>query len=194
MLRSLATSRNYLKITQDEFGQPNSLDIPIQISGDDRIQIIDNIYDLTPEIYKALSWTSYNGKTMKDEKDILMMSNIINDLGCTSRGDKSSKRQTFFTITLPEWVEKIQKKTFNEITDSSDDLQGKGVNIIIPSNIIDIYTRLETLLGLKISGHLNTLAEAGNLIDEFHKRWNTNWTTISKCSWQIFCLLNGASG
>ena len=51
------------------------------------------------------------------------------------------------------------------------DLQGRGIEkIIIPSNIIDIYTRLEILLGLKISGHIDTLTEASNLIDDLYKR------------------------
>ena len=50
-------------------------------------------------------------------------------------------------------------------------LKGRGVEkIIIPSNIIDIYTRLEILLGLKLSGHTDTLTEASNLIDELYKR------------------------
>ena len=105
---------------------------------------------------------------MKDEKDILMMYNIIRDLGYTGRGDKSSKRKTFFTITLPKLVDEIQNKTIDEI-DSSNDLQGEGVKIIIPSNIIDIYTRLEILLGLKLSGHSDTLTEASNSIDELYK-------------------------
>ena len=50
-------------------------------------------------------------------------------------------------------------------------LKGKGgEKIIIQSNIIDIYTRLEVLLGLKLSGHTDTLTEASNLIDELYKR------------------------
>ena len=50
-------------------------------------------------------------------------------------------------------------------------IKGREVEkIIIPSNIIDIYTRLEVLLGLKLSGHTDTLTEASNLIDELHKR------------------------
>ena len=77
-------------------------------------------------------------------------------------------RRIFFTVTLPKLVEAIQK-TFEEITEDSDDLQ-EGVKIIIPSNIIDIYTRLEVLLGLNISGHTDTLTEASNLIDELYKR------------------------
>ena len=49
-------------------------------------------------------------------------------------------------------------------------LQGRGIEkIIIPSNIIDIYTRLEVLLGLKLSGLNSTLTEASNLIDELYK-------------------------
>ena len=35
---------------------------------------------------------------------------------------------------------------------------------------MDIYTRLDTLLGLKVSGHTNALTETSNLIDELHKR------------------------
>ena len=76
----------------------------------------------------------------------------------------------FLTKKLPKLVEDIQNKTFDEITDNSDDLRGEGLKIIIPSNIIDIYTRLEILLGLKMSGHTDTLTEASNLIDEFYKR------------------------
>ena len=50
-------------------------------------------------------------------------------------------------------------------------LKGRGVEkIIIPSNKIDIYTRFEILLGLKLSGHTDTLTEASNLIDEIYKR------------------------
>ena len=125
---------------------------------------------MTPEIYKALSFTGYDGKTMKIENDILMLNNIIRDLGYTGRGDHQSKRKTFLTEKLPKLVEEIQNKTFEEITNDSNDLQGEGLKIIIPNNIIDIYTRLEVLLGLKLSGHSDTLTEASALIDELYKR------------------------
>ena len=50
-------------------------------------------------------------------------------------------------------------------------MKGQGIEKnIIPSNINDIYTRLEILLGLKSSGHTDTLTEASNLIDELYKR------------------------
>ena len=166
MIGSLMNSRNSLKITQDESGRANILGVPIQISEGDTIKINENVYELTPEIYKALTYTTYTGNTMKDENDILMMYNIIRDLGYDGTGDRDSKRKTFFLKKLPKLIEDIQNKTFDEITENSDDLQGEGVKIIIPSNIIDIYTRLEILLGLKLSGHTDTLTEASNLIDE----------------------------
>ena len=49
-------------------------------------------------------------------------------------------------------------------------LEGQGVKIILPSNISDIYTRLEVLLGIKMSGHTVTPTEASNLIDKLYKR------------------------
>ena len=132
-----------------------------------RIREID--YELTPEIYNALFSTGYTGKTMTNENDILMMHIIKNDFPYTGDGDRDWNRKTFFTKTFPKLVEKTQKKTFDEFRDDSDDLQGEGVKIIIPSNIIDIYTRLEILLGIKLSGHTDTLTEASNLVDELYK-------------------------
>ena len=102
---------------------------------------------------------------MKSENDILMITKIIRDLGYTGDGDRESKRKTFLTITLPKLVDEIQNKTFDEI-----DLECRGVKIFNPNNIIDIYTRLEVLLGLKLSGHNDTLTEASNIIDERYKR------------------------
>ena len=168
-LGRLMSSSNSLKIKPSPSGA-TILGVPINTLGGDRIQMKDNLYDLTPEIYKALSYTGYTGNTMKNEADVLMMNNIKNDFGYTGLRDYPSKRKTFLTKTLPRLVEKIQNKTFEENTDDSDDLQGEGIKIIIPSNIIDIYTRLEVLLGLKLSGHTDTLTEASNLFDELYKR------------------------
>ena len=157
------SSGNSLKITSTPSGA-TILGVPINTLGGDRIQIKDNVYDLTPEIFEALSYTGYTGKTMKNEADILMMNNIIRDLGYTGIGDYKSYRKIFLTEKLPKLVEDIQNRTFDEI-----DLEGQGVKIIIASNIIDIYTRLEILLGLKLSGHSDTLTEASALIDQLYK-------------------------
>ena len=131
-LSSRTSSSNSLNIKSSPSGA-TFLSVPIYTTlGGDKLSISDNDYQLTPEIYKALSYTGYIGKTMKNENDILMMNNIINDLGNTGIGDRDSKRKTFFTKTLPKLVEEIQNKSFHEITDDSDDLIGEGVKIIIP--------------------------------------------------------------
>ena len=51
MIGSLMRSEKSLKITQDEVPRANILGVPIQISGADTMKIIENIYELTPEIY-----------------------------------------------------------------------------------------------------------------------------------------------
>ena len=80
-------------------------------------------------------------------------------------------KKTFFPEKLPKLVEEIQNKAFDESIDSSDnDLQGQGVRIILPSNIVDISTRLEALLRLKISGHTDNPTDASNSIDKLYKR------------------------
>ena len=124
MIGSLMNSRNSLKITQDESGRSNILGVPFQISEGDIIKINENVYELTPEIYKALTYTTYTGNTMQDDNDILMMYIIIRDLGYNGTGDRDSKRETFFTKKLPILVEEIQNKTFEKITDNYNDLQG----------------------------------------------------------------------
>ena len=167
-LGRLMSSANSLKIKSSPSGA-TILGVPIITLGGDKLRIRGNDYELTPELYKALSYTGYTGETLKNENDILMLYNIIRDLGYTGIGDIKSKRKLFLTEKLPKLVEEIQNKTFEEINVDSDDLQGDGVKIIIPSNIIDIYTRLEVLFGLKLSGHTDTLTEASNLIDELYK-------------------------
>ena len=60
---------------------------------------------------------------------------------------QTSKLKKFLFKDLPQKIAEIRSKTLNEV--DSDDLEGWGFEkIIIRSNIIDIYTRLEVLLGL----------------------------------------------
>ena len=73
-----------------------------------------------------------------------------------------------FTEALSRRVAKIQFRNVDD--EESDDLEGQGLKTIIPSNIIDIYTRLEVLLGLNLSGDTGILSEASNLLDELYKR------------------------
>ena len=161
----LITSKNSLKKYQDERTGGASINgVPVLILGGNSWKVGDNVYEITPEIHKALSSTLYTGETKKKENDILMLKNILRDVKYTGVGDRPSNRKNFFT-ELPKRVKEVQNKTFNEV-----DLEGQGLKIFIPSNIIDIYARFEILLGLKLSGHTDTLTAASNLIDELYKR------------------------
>ena len=80
---------------------------------------------------------------MKNENDTLLMKKIKDDLGYRRVGDRPSHRKTFSTKILPELVDEIQNKIFDEF-----DLEVQGFQkIIILSNIIDIYKRIEVLFG-----------------------------------------------
>ena len=69
------------------------------------------------------------------------------------------------------FFKKLIKDYKNIKKEEPDILEGKGIQKInIPNNIIDIYTRLKFLLGLKLSGHTDTLTEASNLVDELYTR------------------------
>ena len=93
-LGRLMSGANSLKIISTPSGA-TILGVPVYTLGGDRIQINGNDYNLTPEIYKALSYTGYEGKNLKNEDDVLMLYNIIKDLGYTGRGDIKSKRKIF---------------------------------------------------------------------------------------------------
>ena len=106
-------------------------------------------------------------------EDKLTIYDILKDLGFYSThhvGGLRAFRMQDALYNLPREIDKIRNPPITAIENKSDNLEGDGVKIIIPNNIIDIYTRLEVLLGLKLSGHTDTLTEASNLIDELYKR------------------------
>ena len=138
------------------------LGVPIRSVGGDKIQVYDNIYEFTPEIHKASSNSSYTGKSMKNDDDRRPLYNFLVDLGYNGQHDEKTNQNNFFI--------KLFNQFRNTKKEEPDNLQGEGIKIIIPSNIIDIYTRLDVLLGLKLSGHTDILTEASILIDEFYKR------------------------
>ena len=90
----------------------------------------------------------------------------------------NSARMKDALYILPKTIPKILNPPLAEIENiedsneelSDNDLEGQGIEkIIIPSNIIDIYSRLEILLELKLFVHTDTLTQASNLIDEIYK-------------------------
>ena len=108
-----------------------------------------------------------------DDEDKLTIYDILRNTGFYSMKHikgLNSARYKDAMYNLPRETNKIRNPPLPKIQNAEDNLQGEGVENIIPSNIIDIYTRLEILLGLKLSGHTDTLTEASNLIDELYKR------------------------
>ena len=148
--------------------------VPIKALGENRISIKDQEYDIKLNIQEYFTNTKLTTKNMNDE-DKSIIYDILRNTGFYSMRPKKGK-QSARTIdarnNLPNAVAKIRNPSLRTIenTKSSSDLEGQGVKIIIPSNIIDIYTRLEVLPGLKLSGHTDTLTEASNSIDELYKR------------------------
>ena len=172
-LALMKTKKNFFKLTEDD-GKVYWNDVLINPLGDNRISIKDREYDITPDIQAYFTNTKHTTKFLDDiEKETVY--DILQNVGFYDNiphvGLKAARMKDALYI-LPNKIKKIRNPTLPEIEniDSSSDLEGRGVKIIIPSNIIDIYTRLEILLGLKLSGHTDTLTEASNLIDELYKR------------------------
>ena len=146
---------------------------PIIPQGENGVSIKGIEFDIKPNIQNYFTNTKLTTKNMNDE-DKLTVYNILKNIGFYSmrhtKGLKSARFQDAM-YNLPNEIDKIRDPPLPAIENENNILEGDGVEkIIMPSNIIDIYTRLEILSGLKLSGHTNTLTEASNLIDELYKR------------------------
>ena len=144
---------------------------PIIALGKIRISINNQEYDIKPNIQEYFTNTQQTTKNMDDE-DKKTVYNILKNLGFYStrhtKGKKSARMKDALK-NLPREITKIRNPPLPAIENESDNLQGEGVKIIIPSNIFDIYTRLEILLGINLSGHTDTLTEGSALIDKLYK-------------------------
>ena len=76
---------------------------------------------------------------------------------------KETVNHPCFLATLPAF----------ELGNKSAAIEGERIKIIILSNINDIWTRLESLLEINLSGHTDGLTEASKLIDETFKEGKT---------------------
>ena len=134
----------------------------------------DHEYDISSDIQAYFTNKKLTTKILDNfEKETVF--DILQNVGFYDNIPKigfKSARMKDALYDLPNEIDKIRNSLLPSIENVEDsrDLEGQGVKIIIPSNIIDIYTRLEILLGLKLSGHTDTLTEASNLIDELYKR------------------------
>ena len=155
--------QNTIKSLKDDNSLTKLDDDGMKVLGGDKIRANDNIYEFNNEIHKALSKASFTGKSMKSDQDQRTLYKFLKDIGYNKNNfDKNTSQSKFFTRLFNKF-ENIKKE-------EPDNLEGKGIKkIVIPSNIIDIYNRLEVLLGLKLSGHTDTLTEASALLDELYK-------------------------
>ena len=144
---------------------------PIYALGHNKISIKNREYDIKPNIQAYFTNTKLTTKNMDDEDKSTVYDILKNTGFYTMKHTKvlKSARMIDVLYNLLNEISKIRNSPLPAIENESDNLQGEGVKIIIPSNIIDIYTRLEILLGLKLSD-TDTLTEASNLLDELYKR------------------------
>ena len=149
--------KGFFKIREDNNGQRYWNGIPIDVSGDTSIEIKGQNFNITHNLQNV--FTDATGKSLKklNKKENQTYKKLLNTLDYGNYKPKSGE--------VNSGRYKSTKNIFKP-----DNLQGRGIEkFIIPSNIIDIYTRLEVLLGLKLSGHTHTLTEASNLIDQLYK-------------------------
>ena len=156
-LNNMKNNAGFFKIEESDNGDVFWNGFPVERIGGNKIKIIENVFDITRGIQKVLTDTSNIPNKKLNDQGREIFNNILESLDFKNykpvRGESKSGRY------------KQPKTNFEK-----HNLEGQGVKIIIPSNIVDIYTRLEVLLGLKLSGHTNTLTEASNPIDELYKR------------------------
>ena len=156
-LNNMKNNVGFFKIEERDTGDVFWNRFPVEKIGGNRIKINENVFDITQGIQKVLTDTSNIPIKKLNGQDREIFNNILESLDFKNykpvRGESKSGRY------------KQSKTIFKK-----HNLEGQGVKIILPSNIIDINTRLEVLLGLKLSGHTDTLTEASNLIDELYKR------------------------
>ena len=140
--------------------------MPNKSSGLIEVEVNNRKNNITKGFQNVLTNRTYNtAKSMNDNEKLVFRDFLLNT-GYYSR--KLTKGE-------PSGLDKNIKNDLDNdvarILNLDIKLKGRGVEkIIIPSNIIDIYTRLEVLLELKLSGHGGTLTEASNLFDELYKR------------------------
>ena len=141
---------------------------PIKSPGGIKIRVDENEYGLTKGIRDVLTKkTNKSIKSLNDNEKVVLRE-FLSKTGYYSRKPTKGKPSGLDNYIKHEFDDEVRKILDLDIKPK---LKGKGVEkIIIPSNIIDIYTRLEILLGLNLSGHSDTLTEASNLIDELYKR------------------------
>ena len=156
-LNKMKSNIGFFNIEENDDGNIFWNGFPIEKMGGNKLKTNEKVFEIPKSIQKVFIDTSDKSIKMLNEKDKEIFNDILENLNFNKYkakiGENKSGRY------------KQSQNNFKKYK-----LKGEGFQkIIIPSNIIDIYTRLEVLLGLKFSGHTDTLTEASNLIDELYK-------------------------
>ena len=153
----------------------------IQPLEEKRIMIKNEEYDITSNIQNSFTNTKLTTKSFSyiEKETVFDTLNIVGFYDMKHTKQLNSTRMKNASYNLPKTITKNLNPPLTEIENikdsyeeeiSDNDLGGQGIEkFIIPSNINDINTRLEVLVGLKICGHSDTLTEACTLIDELYK-------------------------
>ena len=126
--------------------------------GGSKLKINGKIYNITPGIQKVLTDPSNIPMKKLNDQDREILINNLESLNFENykaiRGESKTTRYE-------------QSKSYFK----RHNLEGQGIRkLIIHSNLIDIYTRLEISLGLKLADHSDFFSEASNLVHELYKR------------------------
>ena len=115
---------------------------PIKMFRGTEVEINDK-YNITPGIQKVFVFSTYDVAKSMNDTEKLVFRDILQKTGNYNRKPtkgRSSGRDKYIRYERDNDVRKI--------LNLHTKLKGRGVEkIIVPSNIIDIYTRLEMLLG-----------------------------------------------
>ena len=130
---------------------------PVKMVGGTEVEINDKKFNKTPNLQQVFTQTSGIPLKKLNDQEREKCKKNLNTLNFQNYVPKSGEN-------------KSGRYKYSKTNFKNHNLQGEGVKIIIPSNIIDIHTKLEVLLGLRLIGHTDTLTEASNLIDELYKR------------------------
>ena len=139
---------------------------PIKMLQGTKVEINENKYNMTPGLQKVIVDQSYDTAKSMTDKDKFLFRDILR------KTDYYNRESTKGRLTgRDRYIKYDLDNDVSRILNLDTKLKGRGIKkITIPSNITDIHTRLEVVLGLKLSGHTDTLTEASNLIDELYKR------------------------
>ena len=135
---------------------------PVEKLGGYKLKIIEDVYNVSDNLQNVFTNTSNIPLKKLKDKDKQRCYNILESPNFENykaiRGETKSTRCKYCKSNFENRV----KKSFLE--------DQRIEKVILPSNGIDIYTRLEILLGLNLSGHTDTLTEASNLVDQLYKK------------------------